>query len=80
MRSLHYRISHARALIDTMTAMLAQVQRHSRFFYSIHPSIVSKDENLKLTFLGKTIKPVASVKDLGDIVDSHLTSNDCHIW
>ena len=33
---------------------------------------------MSLNFLGKTIKPVSSAKDLGDILDSHLTY-DCHI-
>ena len=79
MRSLHHRISHARVLIDNMTALLAQVQLHNRFFIRYTRQLLQRMTNLKLTFLGKTIKPVTSVKDLGDIVDSHLTSNDCHI-
>ena len=79
MRSLHHRISHARVLIDTMTAMLAQVQLHSRFFIRYTRQLLQRMTNLKLTFFSKTIKPVTSVKDLGDILDSHLTSNDCHI-
>jgi hypothetical protein len=31
---------------------------------------------MTLSFLGKEIKPVSSAKDLGVVVDSHLTYNE----
>ena len=50
MGSLYQRISHARVLIDTTTAMLAQVQLHRRFYYSEHPSNASKDDKSEADF------------------------------
>ena len=38
--------------------------------------MITKAEDFRLTLLGKEITPVASVKDLGVLLDSNLTFND----
>ena len=39
-------------------------------------AMVNKAQDFRVSFLGKEIKPVASVKDLGAVLDPSLTYND----